>query len=215
MYKAIFFDLDGTLVNTLEDLKEACNYALSKHGFNTVTTEFVCSCVGDGIRKLVERVVPENTLVEVIDACFKDFENYYKSHLDVKTVPYDGILELLKYSKEHNMLNIIVSNKFIQGVEKIADTYFKGLIDLPLGPNGVLKTKPDLSMINYAMEKYNLNKKDILYVGDSLVDIMTAHNANLNMITVTYGFRTKEQLQKSGYDLTFVDHPLEIIKYLE
>lgn len=215
MYKAIFFDLDGTLVNTLEDLKEACNYALSKHGFNTVTTEFVCSCVGDGIRKLVERVVPENTLVEVIDACFKDFEIYYKSHLDVKTVPYDGILELLKYSKEHNMLNIIVSNKFIQGVEKIADTYFKGLIDLPLGPNGVLKTKPDLSMINYAMEKYNLNKEDILYVGDSLVDIMTAHNANLNMITVTYGFRTKEQLQKSGYDLTFVDHPLEIIKYLE
>ena len=215
MYKAIFFDLDGTLVNTLEDLKEACNYALTKHGFNTVTTEFVCSCVGDGIRKLVERVVPENTSIEEIDACFKDFETYYRSHLDVKTVPYDGIIELLKYSKEHKMINVIVSNKFIQGVEKITETYFKGLIDLPLGPNGVLKTKPDLSMVNYAIDRYNLKKDEILYVGDSAVDIITAHNAGLNMITVTYGFRTKEQLQKSGYDLTFVDHPLEIIKYLE
>ena len=215
MYKAIFFDLDGTLVNTLDDLTEACNYALVKRGFNKVTSEFVCSCVGNGIKKLVERVVPDFTDEEIIDECFKDFEEYYRNHLDVKTYPYDGIMELLEYSKKHNMINVIVSNKFIEGVEKITNTYFKDLIDLPLGPNHFLKTKPNLSMLEYAMDKYSLKKEDILYIGDSLVDIKTAHDAGIKMITVTYGFRTKEQLQNSGYELTFVDHPLEIIKYLE
>ena len=216
MYKAIFFDLDGTLVNTLEDLQIACNYALNKFGFNEVSIDFVKSCVGDGIRKLIERVVPENATIEEIDGCFKEFQEYYRSHLDVKTYPYDGIIDLLKYTKSMGMINVIVSNKFIQGVETISNKFFKELIDLPLGPNGVLKTKPDLSMIDFATKKYGLKKEEILYIGDSLVDIITAHKADIKMITVTYGFRTKEELVKSAYDdLVFVDHPSEIIKYLE
>lgn len=170
-FKAIFFDLDGTLLNTITDLHAACNYALKKHNYKEVTLEEVRLAVGNGIRKLIERVVPANLSKEEVDVVFNDFTIYYKAHVDVLTYPYPNIIKLLEETKKLGIINVIISNKFIEGVDALYNKFFRGLVDLALGPSDVFKPKPDLSMVNFAIEKYNLKKEEILYVGDSGVDI--------------------------------------------
>ncbi len=190
-FKAVFFDLDGTLLNTLPDLHMACNYALKKNGFDEVTIKKVEDSIGDGIRKLNERLLPIGSSDELIDKLMNDFSEYYINHVDVYTVAYDGIIELLKELKNKGFINVIVSNKFYEGVSKLNEKFFTGLIDLALGPNEILKTKPDLSMIDYALNYFNLKKEEVLYVGDSNVDVVTAYKAGLEMLTVTYGYKRK------------------------
>ena len=213
-FKAIFFDLDGTLLNTLPDLHAACNYALKKNGFKEVTIKKVEESIGDGIRKLNERLLPQGSSDELIDKAMNDFSNYYIEHVDVYTIPYEGIIEVLTKLKEKGYIIVIVSNKFYAGVQKLNDKFFTGLVDLALGPNETLKTKPDLSMINYALEYFNLTKEEVLYVGDSNVDVVTAIKSGFEMLTVTYGYKSKEELIKLGYELKFIDKPVEILKYI-
>lgn len=213
-YKAVFFDLDGTLLNTLGDLTASCNYMLQKYQYDQVSIAQVQAALGNGIKKLVERVLPADVSEKRYQECLMTFETYYQEHVDVETVPYEGIIELLKQLKENKIKIVIVSNKFRNGVEKLATKFFAGLVDVALGPDEVLKTKPDLSMLNYALEKLNLNHTDVLYVGDSGVDITTAQAAGMKMLTVTWGFRTKEELSSNYCNLTFVDKATEISEYL-
>ena len=213
-YKAVFFDLDGTLLNTLPDLHMACNYALKKNGFNEVTIKKVEDSIGDGIRKLNERLLPIGSSDELIDKLMNDFSEYYINHVDVYTKVYDGIIEVLKELKNKGLITVIVSNKFNAGVLKLNNKFFTGLIDLAIGPHDNILTKPDLSMINYALEYFNLKKEEVLYVGDSNVDIVTAYKAGFDMLTVTYGYKRVEDLIKLGYELTLIDKPLEILNYI-
>ena len=143
-----------------------------------------------------------------------DFSEYYINHVDVYTKVYDGIIEVLKELKNKGLITVIVSNKFNAGVLKLNNKFFNGLIDLAIGPHDNILTKPDLSMINYALEYFNLKKEEVLYVGDSNVDIVTAYKAGFDMLTVTYGYKRVEDLIKLGYELTLIDKPLEILNYI-
>lgn len=213
-YKAVFFDLDGTLLNTLPDLHAACNHALIKNGYSPVTIKKVEDSIGDGIRKLNERLLPSGSSDELIDKLMHDFSSYYIDNVDVYTKPYEGIIEVLKVLKEKDKIIVIVSNKFNDGVQKLNKKFFNNLVDLALGPHNELKTKPDLSMIEYALNYYDLKKEEVLYIGDSNVDVVTAKLAGFDMLTVTYGYKSKEELEKLGFKLVFIDKPMEILNYI-
>ena len=214
MKNTVIFDLDGTLMNTLDDLCDSTNYALTQCGFKPRTYEEIRSFVGNGIRLLIERAVPSNAKKEEIDKCFTIFKEYYLAHSKIKTAPYPGVIDLLKKLKAKNIKTAIVSNKIQQGVDELVQELFSGLIDVAVGEREGLKTKPDPDLVNVAIDALKIDKKDAVYVGDSDVDVLTAKNSNLDMIAVTWGFRDKEFLQKCGAT-TFIDYPEQLLSLID
>lgn len=214
MKNAVIFDLDGTLMNTLDDLCDSTNYALSSCGFPTRTYEEVRSFVGNGIRLLIERAVPSGTEKEKVDECFNTFKAYYLTHSKIKTAPYNGVVDLLKTLKEQGYKTAIVSNKIQAGVDELVEEMFNGLVDIAVGERAGYKTKPDPDLVNIAIDYLDIDKKNAVYVGDSDVDVMTAKNSNLDMVAVTWGFRDKDFLKKHGAT-TFIDTPNELLALLK
>ena len=208
MYDAYIFDLDGTLLDTLEDLADSVNYALKKHGLPMRTVEEVRIFVGNGVRKLIERAVG-NANAE-IDAVLSDFKSYYGEHGDVKTKPYDGIKELLFALKNLGKKIAIVSNKMDSAVKSLAKIYFDGLIDVAIGENeeGGVQKKPAPDSVLLALKALKTN--NAVYIGDSEVDIQTAFNAHLPCLCVTWGFREDSFLKEQGGG-NFVHTPQEIL----
>lgn len=188
-YKVIIFDLDGTLLDTLDDLKDACNYALAKNNLPTVSREKVRMSLGNGIKKLIERVSSNIHYEE----CLADFQDYYKSHLLTHTKFYDGTVEALEELKQSHKL-FVISNKFNDGVQLLHQKFFQGLITESIGPTGNLEPKPSFSMFKYLMDKYHFEKEEIMYVGDSDVDASTCEKLGIDYFILTTGFRTKEEM---------------------
>lgn len=213
MYDTIIFDLDGTLLNTLDDLCDSTNYALAIHGFPTRSIAEVRRFVGNGIRKLIERAVPENASPEQIEAVFADFKKHYDIHCNDKTGPYGGVIELLRELKGRGYKLGIASNKVKSAVEKLNDIYFEGLIDSAAGVADGKPTKPDPYMIEVMLEELGSTKDSTLYVGDSQVDVQTAANTGLDMVTVLWGFRDRDELEAAGA-VRFIDKPMELLGYI-
>lgn len=196
MYKTVIFDLDGTLLNTLEDLRDSTNYALGCLGYPERNLEEIRTFVGNGIRKLIERAVPEGTAISEIDKVFDKFRPYYMEHSREKTCPYDGIMEVLDYLKKNGYQMAIVSNKSDAAVKDLAKYYFGNYISVAIGEREGINRKPAPDSVFEAMRLLNADAKTSVYVGDSDVDRQTAANAGLTCVSVTWGFRDGEELRK-------------------
>ena len=200
-YDAVVFDLDGTLLDTLDDLTASANEAAAYCGMPVHTREEVRSFVGNGIRKLIERMLPEERREELFDTAFCRFKEHYASHCMDETEPYPGIISLLDWLKKSGYRTAIVSNKADFAVKKLNQVYFSDLIDVAVGEQEGVKKKPEPDMVYHALKQMNVSADRALYVGDSDVDIRTAVNAGMDSVIVTWGFREKEFLRRQGADV--------------
>ena len=215
----IIFDLDGTLINTIDDLGQACNHALSACGFPTHKIEDYPRLVGNGINKLIERALPEEHRQEATVLRLREyFVPYYDAHNCDLTHPYDGIPELLQALKAAGHTLAVASNKYQAATEKIVAQLFPNTFDVVLGERDGIARKPDPQIVWDIVERtaqsaysIELRGKGILYIGDSLVDAETAKAANLPFIACTWGFCTTEQLHTAQPDY-MVHHPSEILR---
>lgn len=215
MIKAVLFDLDGTLVNSLADLANSVNFALSKHSFPTHTIEKYKYFVGDGMVKLIERALPENLSDDnAFQIVFEDFMSHYRKHFMDKTLPYDGIEALLKALKEMGMKTAVVSNKLhemtLQVVENLLDFDF----DYITGKRDGFPTKPDPSLTEIVMQSLNVTACECVFIGDSGMDMSVAKNVNCKGVGVLWGFRTEEELRRNGADY-IVSNPNEILDIIK
>ena len=209
----IIFDLDGTLINTIDDLGQACNYALAACGFPTHKIEDYPRLVGNGINKLIERALPEKLRQEETVMQVREyFVPYYDEHNCDYTRPYEGIPQLLKTLKEQGHYLAVASNKYQAATEKIVAQLFPGIFDIVLGERENIARKPDPQIVYDILSTLNtqLSTTNCLYIGDSLVDAQTAKAANLPFVACTWGFCTREQLLTVTPD-HMVNHPLDIL----
>ena len=214
----VIFDLDGTLLNTIDDLGYACNYALQQVGYPTHPIDEYPAKVGDGINNLIRRALPEGERTEEnILRVRARFVPYYDAHNCDYTRPYAGIEELLHRLKEAGHSLAVASNKYQAATEKIVTHFFPGVFDVVLGERVGIARKPDphivfdiLSTLIPQPSTLNL-PHSTLYIGDSLVDWQTAQNAGVPFIACSWGFVPREKLQQAGVQ-TIVDHPDEIAR---
>jgi len=192
------FDMDGTILDTLEDLQDSLNYCLAKKGYPLRTYEEVRGFVGNGIRKLIERAVPVGTSVETVDEIQQMFMPYYEEHCADKTKPYDGIVELLTELKKEGMITAVVSNKAHEAVLELCEQYFAGLFDIAVGEQKGMAQKPAPDSVYYVLKELGYSKDDAVYIGDSEVDLETAVNSGLTPYIVTWGFRDEMFLREKG-----------------
>ena len=198
MKTAVIFDLDGTLLNTLEDLKDSTNYALQKFGFPQRTLDEVRSSLGNGLRMLIVRAVPADTDDAVIDAVLKTMKLHYAENYHNKTRPYDGIEALLIRLKAEGYPMAIVSNKADLVVALLRKLYFDTLIPVAVGETEGVLRKPAPDMVIEGLRRLGLPGPKAVYVGDSEVDLQTARNVGIPCLSVTWGFRSIQQLKEAG-----------------
>lgn len=208
-YKLAIFDLDGTILDTLEDLTDGVNFALSECGYPVRTITEIRSFVGNGIRKLIERALPTGIPETEADRVHAVFAPYYKAHCDVKTKPYDGIPEMLQALRDAGILTAVLSNKGDFAVQPLVRQYFPDLFTIAFGERSGIPRKPAPDAVFEILERLGVQKSDAVYIGDSNVDIETARNAGLACICVDWGFRDREQLIAAGAD-TIVSAPEEL-----
>ena len=197
-WKTVIFDMDGTVLDTLEDLLSAMNHAMIHCGYNVHTLDEMRTFVGDGLYMMSARAVPQGNDEEAVQRVYRLFKAYYNEHLNIKTRPYNGICEMLDALKRVGIKTGISSNKFDAGAKMLSDIHFGSLIDYIVGESEAVPKKPDPAGTLLIMEKLEAVPETTLYVGDSAVDIQTARNAQLSMIAVDWGFRSREQLLSSG-----------------
>lgn len=199
MYKVAIFDLDGTLLNTISDLSEACNVALRTFGYPEHDEATYKTYVGNGIYKLIERSVPEDVRNEAHVLSVKAvFDEYYAKHSLDQTKPYDGILSLLKLLKEKGIACGVVTNKAHPYAVHLMELFFGNFIDYTLGQREGVPTKPDPQSVLEMMAHFKALPEECLYIGDSNVDVQTAKAAKVDSVGVLWGFRSKEELEQAG-----------------
>lgn len=208
-YKALIFDLDGTLLDTLDDLTAAVNYALTAFGLPTRTRAEVQSFVGNGVRVLMSLSVPQGLQHPQFEDIFKVFTSYYESHTQVYTRPYDGIFSMLTWCQEQGYLLGIVSNKLDGPVKDLAEFYFKGIFQVAIGESPHIRRKPAPDALLEALRLLSIEPQEALFIGDSEVDIETARNAHVECLSVTWGFRELAVLKTHGAT-AWIDRPEQI-----
>ncbi len=204
-YQLAIFDLDGTILDTLEDLTDSTNHVLSSNGYPTHSIDEVRSYVGNGIYMLIKRAVPNATDEKEIQRLFEQFVSYYKDHCAIKTKAYEGINDLLFALKENNVKRAVVSNKGDFAVKILIDDYFPDLFEISVGEKQGVRKKPYADSVNEVLRLLGCKKEEAVYIGDSEVDIQTAKNAGLACISVSYGFRSKEFLKENDASLIVED----------
>ena len=212
-YDTIIFDLDGTLIDTLEDLTDNLNYILREEGFPERTKSQVEAAVGEGYRVLLTRSLPSETTDQVITHCTNKFEARYADHLINRTKPYQGIQALLSNLKEAGYKIGVVSNKMEEATKEICQTFFGSLIDVAVGDTPHRRRKPAPDNVWEALRQLESKPFKALYIGDSNIDVHTAREAGLEFVGVTWGFRTREVLQKEGAS-RFIDSPEQLLEIL-
>lgn len=199
------FDLDGTILYTLVDLKNSMNFTLKKFGFPERTLDEVRRFVGNGIRNLIIRAAPKGTDEKTIDEMFEVFNEHYVVHCNDNTKSYDGIDELLKKLKEQKVKTAVVSNKADYAVQTLVKKYFDGLFDYAVGEKQGVRKKPCPDSVNEVLRVLDTPKESAVYIGDSEVDVATAKNAQMDCIAVDWGFRDRDVLINSGATLIVSD----------
>lgn len=198
MYQLAIFDLDGTLLDTLADLRQGINYALGTQGFVPRSMAEVRAFVGNGIWKLVERAVPAGTSEAQMDAVYEAFNPYYARHCADLTAPYDGILPLLQKLQAQGVVCALVSNKPDYAVQTLAAQYFPGLLAASAGAKDGVRKKPAPDSVFAVIHQLGAEGLRAVYIGDSEVDLQTAQNAALPCISVSWGFRDRSVLEQAG-----------------
>ncbi len=198
MTDTVIFDLDGTLLDTLEDLTDSVNHAMEKFGFPVHTIEEIRTFVGNGAPKLLERSIPDGVANPDYEAALTAFKAHYAEHCEDKTGPYAGVPEMLAGLKEQGYHLAVVSNKFDGAVKKLCKKYFGEFISVSIGESEEVKRKPAPDTVYRALRELGCDAFHAVYVGDSEVDIQTAKNASLPCISVTWGFRSEEKLRDEG-----------------
>ena len=213
--KLAIFDLDGTLLDTIGDLAEACNYMLSLRNLGSHTREEYAKMVGNGILNLVKRALPEDKRTdEYVAAARLDFLDFYTANIDRYTRPYDGIREVLHTLQEEGWSLAVASNKFDEGTQKLVHTIFpKVAFKAIYGNKEGFPLKPDAALVQLIMEECNATAESTVMIGDSGVDIQTAKNSGIRSIGCTWGFRPRNELEEYHADF-IVDTPLEILRVL-
>lgn len=215
MKKLAIFDLDGTLLNTIEDLGYAANHALQAHGYPTHSIASYPFFVGNGVRRLIERVLPEDARTEAtIDRLLITFKEYYNDHNTDYTKPYEGIPELLSLLSSRGVAIAVASNKYQAATEKLISHFFPTLSFIAVeGQKEGVPVKPDPSIVFEILAKAKTPKADTIYIGDSGVDMETARRACVDSIGVTWGFRPEKELVENHAD-TIVNRPDDIAKLI-
>ena len=211
MKKAYIFDLDGTLLNTMDDMVDSVNHCLEMHHFPQRSYEEIRIMVGSGMRNLISRAVPEGTDEEVFEKVFADYKEYYGSHCMVKTKPYPGIAEALGSLKKRGIKLAVLSNKSDVLTKAICSHYYPGVFDLVYGERVGINRKPDPTSLLMIVKELGLDAEDCVYIGDSNTDIQTAKNAGMDCISVTWGFRPYEFLKEKGAKVLISD-PFELLR---
>lgn len=215
MIKLILFDLDGTLIDSLEDLAEAMNVSLAQLGLPIHPVEAYRYFVGNGVAKLVERAVGENTLCMITQKQARIlFDTYYAVHHTVHTKPYEGIETTLTTLRKRNITTAVVTNKPHDYAEKLVKVLLEGHIDLVIGQSDLTPPKPDPTGVLNAVHKLGFELRECLFVGDSDVDIQTARAAGIKSVGVTWGFRGEQELRLAGAD-QIISYPEELLKLLD
>ncbi len=207
----VVFDLDGTLLDTLDDLMNSVNYALESNGYPARTRDEVRRFVGNGILLLMQRALPSGQENPDFDKVFAGFKEHYGIHCNDLTKPYEGIMELLELLKEKGVKMAIVSNKADFAVKELSEIYFKGIIPVAIGEKeseGIRK-KPAPDTVMEALRQLGSTTENAVYVGDSEVDLATAENCGMDYILCEWGFREREKLEELGGKV-FVKKPSEI-----
>lgn len=208
--KLIIFDMDGTILDTLEDLADTLNYALKREGFPERSIEEVRDFVGNGIFRLVQLGVPEGCGEDAIGRVYASFNAYYKEHCADRTRPYEGVIKVIREVRRRGIKTAVVSNKSDFAVQDLVNVYFDGLFDLSVGAKEGIRKKPAPDSVNAVLKALDVPREYALYVGDSDVDIETAKNAGMSCISVTWGFRDREFLLSHGAE-TLIDKPEELL----
>ncbi|MBE5854179.1 MAG: HAD family hydrolase [Lachnospiraceae bacterium] len=198
MIKAVVFDMDGTILNTLEDLKDSVNAIMKQYDFPEHTLGEIRSYVGNGSHKLIERSVPAGTDADTIERVHDAYVPYYQAHCAIKTRPYDGIVELLQRLRAAGIKTAVVSNKGDGAVKDLCKLHFPGLFDAEVGAREGLAVKPARDLVDIALKELDVPRDEVVYVGDSEVDFQTAQNSELQCINVLWGFRDKDFLESKG-----------------
>ena len=213
-YSTVIFDLDGTLLDTLQDLTDSINYVFRKYSYPEKTVPQICSYVGNGIRSLVERALPDGLNTPRFEEIFADFMAHYEIHCNDKTAPYNGVVELLRKLKAKGYKMAIVSNKFDSAVKDLAKLYFGDTISVAIGESEGVRRKPAPDTVIKALNELGSDKSEAIFVGDSEVDFETAQNSGLDCISVLWGFRTREFLMERGATV-FASTPNEVLEIIE
>ena len=212
MYNTFIFDLDGTLLDTLQDLANSVNYALSQHGMPTHSTDSIRGFVGNGVRLLMERAVPDGAQNPQFEATYASFRQHYMQHSLDTTRPYDGIPELIHELKARGCKMAVVSNKMMAATQSLVRHFFPE-IDVAIGEHesAGIRKKPAPDTVYEALRQLAVSPKlTAVYVGDSDVDIATARNSGLPCISVLWGFRDRDFLLSHGA-ITLAGHPMDIL----
>lgn len=202
-YKAVLFDMDGTLLDTLADMAAAVNHILSVHGYPLRTVEEVRAFVGNGARKLMERVLPPDVTGDAFEALLEEYRQWYEAHACVKTAPYPGIPAVLAALHRAGVRCAVVSNKPDGATRELAARFFPGLP--AFGQRDGIPAKPAPDMVYHALAELGVEASAAAYVGDSEVDVALARNAKLPLVAVSWGFRGREALEEAGAALVVDD----------
>lgn len=213
MYQVYIFDLDGTLLDTLGDLAASTNYALRTHGMPEHTIGDVRRFVGNGVRKLMERAIPDGAANPDFEATFASFRQHYMEHSLDTTRPYDGIPETLTALRSKGCHIAVVSNKMMAATQELCRHFFPDTVEVAIGENEAegIRKKPAPDTVFAALRALGVGKDEAVYVGDSDVDIQTAANAGIPCISVLWGFRSRDFLLQNGAE-TFISTPLDLLQ---
>lgn len=209
MYDTVIFDLDGTLMDTLDDLTDSVNHVLVQNGYPARTREHVRRIVGNGLKQTLQLCMPEDSPETEIERLLPQLVSYYSAHCQVKTKPYEGVMDCLKTLSEQGYRLAIVSNKTDEAVKTLNRQYFQEYVKVAIGERAGIRKKPEPDTVYQALAELRSEKEKAVYVGDSEVDKKTADNAGVPCISVDWGFRDREELERL-MPARLISHPMEI-----
>ena len=212
-YKAVLFDMDGTVLNTLGDLAAAVNHTLREFSMPERSIAEVAAALGNGASYLIAHTVPDEMPKELTDKVLAAYAPYYDAHCDILTAPYDGIVPLMQKLRGRGVKLAVISNKQDTAVKPLAEKYFPGLLEIAVGESAEVRRKPNPDAVLAALRHIGVEREDAIYVGDTEVDLLTARNAGMECASVDWGFRTREQLVEIGAEHIF-DTVQELEEYL-
>lgn len=211
-FKAVVFDLDGTLVDSLSDLAISANAAVAQMGFPVHSVDEVKTFVGNGVGKLISRSLPNGVEPSVVDDCLDIFRRFYDCHLLDNTKPYDGIVDMLESMKKNGIFVAVLSNKYDAAVKRITSSLFGPLVDCAFGESDLIPRKPSPDGLMVVVDKLGLDLADVIFVGDSDVDIQTARNAGVKSVGVLWGFKPDSLIEaQPDYLVSTPDQLLQLV----
>ncbi len=211
-FKTAIFDLDGTLMDTLDDLQDSVNYMLAQFSYPLRSYQEIRAFVGNGIRRLIEQAVPSGLSEQEVDNCVDVFMAHYDKNMENKTAPYDGVLDVLKTLRENGIRTAVCSNKFDEGTKTLCKKWFGDMIEVAIGESKTVTKKPAPDSVFEAIKQLSVEKDTAVYIGDSDVDANTAKNSGLPFLGVSWGFRDRELLEELGA-IKVIDNPNQILDY--